>query len=39
MTYYEWWIGDSYRGVVDEYEKRQLAEAGGGYFIQLNNLP
>jgi hypothetical protein len=39
MTYYDWWIGDDYRGVVDEYEMRELSEAGRGYFIQLNNLP
>jgi hypothetical protein len=39
MTYYEWWVGDDYRGVVDKYEMQKLAEAGDGYFIQLNNLP
>ena len=40
MTYYEWWYGDSFRGIVDQHERDCLLEEGGrGHFIQLNNLP
>lgn len=40
MTYYEWWRGDQYMGVVDEQERDHLYEADAwSHFVQLNNLP
>ena len=40
MTYFEWWIGDEYREIVDEQELHELLETHpGSSFKQLNNLP
>lgn len=40
MTYYDWWVGDEYMGVVDEVEANRIAEADPwSHFVRLNNLP
>ena len=40
MTYYEYWRGDDYCGIVDEYDMKHLCEADSwATFVQLNNLP
>jgi len=40
MTYYEWWQGDQYIKVVDEYERACIYEYDSwARFVQLNNLP